>query len=94
VDWAGKKYTTLAAFRTATGQEPRGLQASPAFVDAAGGDFRLTSASPAIDSANSAASGQPNTDADGLGRVDVETVANTGVGPRAYDDRGAHEFRP
>ena len=94
VDWAGKKYTTVAAFRTATGQEAGGLQASPAFVDAAGGDFRLTSASPAIDSANSAASGQPSTDADGLGRVDVATVANTGVGPRTYDDRGAHEFRP
>lgn len=94
VDWAGKKYTSLAAFRTATGQEARGVQANPAFVDAAGGNFRLTAASPAIDSADSGASGQPDTDADGLGRVDVVTVADTGVGPRAYDDRGAHEFRP
>lgn len=94
VDWAGKKYTTLAAFRTATGQEARGVQANPAFVDAAGGNFRLTSASPAIDAADSGAGGQPDTDADGLGRVDVVTVADTGAGPRAYDDRGAYEFRP
>src|SRR5205814_463044 len=47
---------------------------------------------PAIDSADSGASGAQATDVTGAARTDDPTVANTGIGPRAYDDRGAYEF--
>ena len=54
--------------------------------------FHLTAGSPGIDSAHSGASGQPTADADGNPRLDDPGSANTGAGPRAYDDRGAYEF--
>ncbi len=92
--WNGVNYTTVAALRTATGQEARGLQADPQWRGPANGDFHLSPGSPAIDSANSGASGQTTTDLDGITRVDDLATANTGVGPRAYDDRGAFEFVP
>jgi parallel beta-helix repeat protein len=94
IDWAGKPYTELAAFTADTGREAHGLQADPRFRDAAGDDFRLAPDSPAIDSAFSGAAGQPITDITGHARVDVAAVPNTGAGARAYDDRGAFEFRP
>ena len=92
--WNGVNYTTVAALRTATGQEARGLQADPQWRSPANGDFHLSPGSPAIDSANSGASGQTTTDLDGITRVDDPATANTGVGPRTYDDRGAFEFVP
>lgn len=58
------------------------------------GDYHLTAGSPAIDSANSSASGEPATDLDGLGRFDDPFTANTGSGTRTYDDRGAYELHP
>ena len=88
----GTSYSTLAAMQAATGQESRGLQANPAFNDAANWDLRLSPGSPAIDSADSAASGEQPTDISGAARVDDPFVANTGVGPRTYDDRGAYEY--
>jgi PKD repeat protein len=60
-------------------------------MDRGAGDFRLDTGSPAIDSADSGTLGQTTLDAYGRPRVDVPFVANTGVGPRAYDDRGALE---
>ncbi len=92
VDWNGVKYSSLAAFRTATGQESRGIEADPRF--AASADFHLLAGSPAIDSANSGAPNQPATDFDGNARVDDPATANTGIGPIAYADRGAFEYRP
>jgi hypothetical protein len=41
--------TTLADFRSATGYETNGVSADPLVVNAANGDLRLTSGSPAID---------------------------------------------
>jgi parallel beta-helix repeat protein len=90
--WGATRYTSLAAFRTATGQEAQGIEADPKFADPAAGNFRLLAGSPAIDSADSGANGQQTTDIEGKGRVDDPATANTGAGPRAYDDRGAHEL--
>jgi len=81
LDWAGTKYTTLAAFTAATGLETHGIQANPAFVNAAAYDLHLTAGSPAVDSGNNAATGEPSTDADGVARPVGATV-----------DRGAYEF--
>jgi len=90
----GSSFTSLAAMKTATGQEQHGLQANPLFVDAAAGNLALQQGSPAIDSADSGASGEQLTDINGNPRVDDPAVPNTGIGPRDYDDRGAYEFQP
>ncbi len=90
--WGSTSYSSLSAFQ-ATGQEANGLQADPQWVNT-GSNFHLTSSSPAIDSADSGASGETSTDLEGNGRVDVSGVTNTGTGPRAYDDRGAYEYQP
>ena len=89
--WSSTNYTSLVAFRAATGQEARGVEADPKWRDRTNGDFHLTTGSPAIDSANSGASGESGADVEATARVDEPTVANTGVGPRTYDDRGAYE---
>ncbi len=94
IDWNGVKYSSLAAFRTATGMESRGIQADPQFVSVAGADFHLQGGSPAIDSANSGAAGQPALDDDGSPRVDIPTVVDTGIGPITFADRGAYEYQP
>jgi parallel beta-helix repeat protein len=91
--WNSTSYSTLASFQAATGQEGRGIEANPSWANPLAGDFHLIAGSPAIDSANSGASGQPDTDADGNGRHDASGIPNTGVGPRTYDDRGAYEFQ-
>jgi parallel beta-helix repeat protein len=92
--WNSTSYNSLSAFRSATGQESRGIQADPRWGAPASGDFHLAAGSPAIDSANSGASGQPAADVEGHPRVDDPNTPNTGVGPRPYDDRGAYEFGP
>jgi parallel beta-helix repeat protein len=91
--WGTTNYPSLVAFRTATGQEAHGLQGDPLWAAPGAGDFRLTAGSPAIDSANSGATGQPTTDFAGNARVDDPGTPNTGQGPRPYDDRGALEFQ-
>lgn len=94
VDWAGVKYSSLAAFRAAVpGQEVHGTQGDPRFVSAASGNLHLTAGSAAIDSANASAAGQPPSDADGRGRVDIASVPDTGAGTPTYADRGAFEFQ-
>jgi parallel beta-helix repeat protein len=93
VDWAGVRYSSLAAFRSATGREPHGVQADPRFANATANDFHVAPGSPAIDSANSAASGQPAADADGRSRFDDPATRNTGRGPITYADRGAFEYQ-
>jgi parallel beta-helix repeat protein len=91
VVWNGANYATLAAFVAATGQEAHGLEVNPQLKAPASGDFHLAPGSPAIDSADSGASGASDTDLEGQARVDDPAVANTGAGPRTYDDRGAFE---
>jgi len=92
--WNNTSYSSPAALFSATGQEGHGLQADPKWISSANSNFRLQEGSPAIDSANSGASGESTIDADGNPRVDDPSTPNTGVGPRAYDDRGAYEFQP
>jgi parallel beta-helix repeat protein len=92
--WGTSFYSSVAALRTATGQETRGLEADPRWVAPSFGDFRLLAGSPAIDSADSGAPSQPLTDLAGAPRVDDPAMPNTGVGPRAFDDRGALEHKP
>lgn len=84
-------YPSIAALNAATGQEAHGLQADPQWVNPSGDDFHLLATSPAIDSADSGASGAAAADREGSPRVDLAAVANTGMGPRAFDDRGAYE---
>jgi parallel beta-helix repeat protein len=91
--WNSTSYSSLAAFRSATGQEAHGIQADPRWASPSTGDFHLTAGSPAIDSANSGASGQPSADIEGNSRIDDLGTQDTGAGPRTYDDRGAYEFQ-
>ncbi len=91
--WASVSYSSLAAFQAATGQEQHGLQADPKWSNAAGGDFRLLPGSPAIDSADSGNPDESSTDVLGNPRVDDPVTADTGAGPRTYDDRGAYEYQ-
>lgn len=92
--WGKTSYTSMAAFAAASGQEEHGLQGNPLWTASATGDFTLQEGSPAIDSADSDAPGESVLDAAGLPRVDDPATVNTGVGARAYDDRGAYEFQP
>jgi parallel beta-helix repeat protein len=92
--WGTTSYTSLSAFRAATGQEAYGLQAAPSWRSADSGDFHLNAGSPGIDAADSGVSGQQPIDAEGHSRVDDPATTNTGLGPRPYDDRGAYEFQP
>jgi hypothetical protein len=94
VDWAGVRYSSLAAFVAATGQESHGREADPRFVSAVSANFRLAAGSPAIDAANSSVAGQPLLDADDRPRIDDPATPNTGTGSVAYADRGAYEFAP
>jgi parallel beta-helix repeat protein len=92
--WGSTNYRSLTAFQTATGQEIHGIQADPQWVSSGSGNFHLQAGSPAIDSADSAASGQTTTDIEGNGRVDDPATTDSGLGPRSYDDRGAYEYQP
>src|SRR6266536_2957099 len=91
--WGSTSYTSLQAFRTATGQEAKGIQADPSWVSP-GSDFHLLAGSEAIDSADSAVSGETTTDLEGSPRVDDPATPNHGAGTRKYDDRGAYELQP
>ncbi|TDX08453.1 right-handed parallel beta-helix repeat-containing protein [Kribbella sp. VKM Ac-2566] len=91
-EWASQPYTTLAAYQTASGQEPSGKAADPRFAGLTARDLHLTGASPAIDAADTATTGSTDRDRDGVLPVDDPAVANTGVGPTAYADLGAYEY--
>ncbi len=48
--WGDTAYNSLSAFQSATGKTTACLTTSPMFVNAAGGDFRLQTGSPAVNS--------------------------------------------
>jgi parallel beta-helix repeat protein len=92
VKYAGLRYATIQAFAAATGQESHGIGADPKFVAAENGNLRLSSTSPAIDSANAAASRLALVDHDGVLPTDTPGTPNTGAGTPPYMDRGAYEY--
>lgn len=92
--WAGTTYNSLSALQTATGQESAGKFANPLFVNAAAWNLQLSEGSPAIDSANSVASGEQAADIAGNPRADDPNVPNTGNPAGSFYDRGAYEFQP
>ena len=91
--WGNSLLRTLSALQSASGQEPNGKQGDPGFENPSAGNFQLTAGSPAIDMADSGATGEQTTDQAGNARVDDPSTTNTGVGPRAYDDAGALEYQ-
>jgi parallel beta-helix repeat protein len=92
--WGDVNYASLDALRAAhPALEINGIEGDPDWVAPGSGDFGLSAGSPAIDSADSGISGALAHDLEGNGRVDDSGMPNTGVGPRAYDDRGAFEFQ-
>ena len=93
-DWNNVKYSSLAALQTATGLESRGIEADPRFTSTASANFRLLAGSPAIDTANTSAVGQPSVDFDEVSRFDDPATLNTGIGPITFADRGAFEYHP
>ncbi len=92
--WAGVAYGSLSALQSATGQEANGIFGDPHFANAAAWNLQLSGGSPAIDSANSLASGEQATDILGQSRVDDPATANTGNPAGSYYDRGAYEYQP
>jgi parallel beta-helix repeat protein len=93
LEFIGTEYTSLAQFQAAhPSQEVNGLQADPKFKNVAANNFALAAGSPAIDSANSGVPNHPALDKNGKPRKDDANTANTGAGPRLFDDRGAYEF--
>jgi parallel beta-helix repeat protein len=86
-------YSTLQAYRTATGQELGGIGADPRFASTASGDLRLTGRSPAVDAADSAAPSFRGLDHDGAAPVDDPIVADAGAGTPTWADLGAYEYR-
>ena len=92
--WAGVTYNSQSALHSATGQEANGLFQNPRFANASGWNLQLTAGSPAIDSANSLASGEQSTDVLGSARADDPNTPNTGNPAGSYYDRGAYEYQP
>jgi parallel beta-helix repeat protein len=92
--WGKTFYASLDALHAAQPNvDVHAIEADPLWPDAAAGYFQLGAGSPAIDSANSGASGESAIDAEGNARIDDPGVPNTGTGQRDYDDRGAYEFQ-
>jgi parallel beta-helix repeat protein len=91
--WNGTTYSSQQTLNAATGQEAHGIFADPQFANPAAGNFQLTPASPAIDSADSLVTGEQPTDIFGRPRVDDTVVANTGNPAESFVDRGAYEYQ-
>ncbi len=91
--WNGTTYGSQQTLNAATGQEAHGIFADPQFANPAAGNFQLTPASPAIDSADSLTTGEQPTDILGRPRVDDTVVPNTGNPAGSYVDRGAYEYQ-
>ena len=92
--WGRRPTPRWPRSRRPAGRSRTALQADPRWTNPSQGDFTLQAGSPAIDSADSGAPGQPGLDAAGQARVDDPATVDTGVGGRTYDDRGAYEYQP
>jgi parallel beta-helix repeat protein len=90
IEYGGAAYSSVATFRTATGNEVHGSGANPNFVSLAADNYHPGSG-PAIDSADAGASGLELLDLDDMPPLDQPAVANTGAGVPSYADRGALE---
>jgi len=92
-DWAGTSYSSLPAFRSATGQGAHDLtgSADERSNSLCEGRYAPAEGSPAIDSADASAPGALATDFWGTARADDPGVANSGTGA-GYHDRGALEL--
>jgi parallel beta-helix repeat protein len=93
--WNGTYFRSLTTLHAAyPGVDANGIQADPEWEDPALNNFRLTSGSPAIDSAKSDVLLTPLGSHDALGnsRCDDSLTPNTGGGPNPYYDRGAFEY--
>ncbi|MHC4250032.1 MAG: choice-of-anchor Q domain-containing protein [Planctomycetota bacterium] len=85
-------YSCIKGGWTGTGNIGEDLVAhDPLFVDAAGGDLRLSAGSPCIDAADGDAASAA--DIEGLPRWNDPGMADIGVGGVTYADMGAHEFQ-
>jgi parallel beta-helix repeat protein len=91
-EWAGALYSTRDALQAATGQEGNGVQGDPRFASLTGRDLQLTGTSPAVDAADSGASGWTDGDRDGTRAADDPQVADTGAGSPSFADLGAYEL--
>ena len=92
VKYSSSAYSSVSSYSSATGRDGSSKQLNPLFVNAAAGNFRLTTGSPAIDNAITSIPGWPWADALGASRFDVASIANAGSGPVTFADRGAYEF--
>ncbi len=92
VEWNGVTYTSLAAARTASGQEAHGLEGDPRFVNLGGRDLRLTGDSPGVDAAYTGFAAWQPADLNGTLPVDDPDVTDTGTGPDVTADLGALEY--
>lgn len=90
--WSDEEYETLDAMHSDFPNiEINGIESDPMWNVS---NFQLSIFSPAVDSANSGATGALSVDVNGAVRYDEPSVApNNGVGPRDYDDIGAIEFQ-
>ncbi len=92
IKFISTQYSSIDAYKSASGQDANSTQANPRFVNPSGGDFHLSAGSPAIDAASSSVPNWPPTDAEGKSRFDDPGTPNTGTGSPNYADRGALEF--
>ena len=93
VRFANSVYGSVHAYSEARDHDDRTVQADPLFVSPAAGDFHLQAHSPAIDNANTGVSEWPAADVEGFPPTDDPGMANTGLGPIEFADRGAYEFQ-
>jgi parallel beta-helix repeat protein len=86
------KFSHLADYQAASGQDAHSLQTNPMLVDPPDGNFIPLASSPAIDAGTSDVANWPVTDEAGNPRCDVVTVPNGGFGPVGFCDIGSDEY--
>ncbi len=86
----GTRYSTLAAFRSATGKEMNSLEGDPRFVNASGGNYTLVASSPAVNVGTTPSAYQRFLDLYG---IDIrKDIAGTPRPQGIRWDMGAYEY--